>query len=93
MSLSVAIILSDDGTTPVLGKTYALNCSVYNTSMTIFQWKKDDILQNINKQLSFSMLSLSDAGYYTCIMTRNGVTYNSSQEIILQGYKWDYCAV
>ena len=86
MSLLVAIILSDGGTTPVLGKSYVLNCSVYDTSMTTFQWKKDGIPQSISEQLlSFPMLSLSDAGYYTCSMTRNGVTYNSSQEIFLQG--------
>jgi hypothetical protein len=85
LSLLVGVNLTDNGATPVLGETYALNCSVYSTSMTVFQWKKDDVLQNVSKQLlSFPKLSLSDAGYYTCIVTRNGVTYNSSQAIILQ---------
>ena len=84
ITLIVAVNLTNNGATPVLGGVYALNCS---TSMTNFQWKKDhDVLQNISEQLlSFPNLSLSDAGYYTCIVSRNGGMYNSSQAIILHG--------
>ena len=86
ITLIVAVNLTDNGATPVLGGVYALYCSVYNISMTTFQWKKDDVLQNLSEQfLSFPMLGLSNAAYYTCIVNRSGVIYNSSQAIILHG--------
>ena len=86
-TLIVAVNLTDNGATPVLGRSYALNCSAYSTSTTTFQWKKDhDALQNVSEQLFlFPNLSLSDAGNYTCIVNRNGVMYNSSLAIILHG--------
>ena len=84
--LSDVIILREDRATPILGGQYEINCSVYNTSTTTFQWKKDGtILPIIREQLlSFSELHLSNAGRYTCFATIDATTYNSSIDLTLQ---------
>ena len=52
--------------------------------MTTFQWNKDGIVQSVSGQLfSFQKLRLSDAGHYTCSVTVNAMTYNSSKDVIL----------
>lgn len=84
-SLLVAIILSDGGATQDLGKTFELNCNVYDARTTKFQWMKDGALipHATGQTFSLSELQLSDAGRYTCFATMNNVTYNSSTDIIL----------
>ena len=75
---TILIIISDSGS-PVLGQTgYTLTCAVIgdeNLSPTItYQWTRDNgttqtqVGTNSNT-LSFSPLSLSDAGRYTCDVT------------------------
>ena len=82
----MAVILSDDGGTPVLGGTYELHCHLHNSSTTTFQWKKDgkNVPSDREQLLSFPKLKLSDAGRYTCIVTVSGVQYNTSKDINVQ---------
>ena len=61
------------GGTPTVGKSYSLNCTVtgadrLNPTIT-YQWFKDSTVVSGETTLSFSSLSLSDAGQYRCDVT------------------------
>ena len=76
-----------NGVTPVLGASYSLSCQVTGVSSTIntYEWRRDDkVLSETGSTLSFSSLSQSDAGQYTCQVTVNGMTFTSqAREITL----------
>ena len=82
---SVHITGSPD--TPMLGHGYNLTCTVSEASVTNYQWRKDDtmtMLDETTATLSFQSLALSDAASYTCIVTVDSSSFNSSTGIMLQ---------
>lgn len=50
------------------GANYNLTCIVSGTNVSLYQWRKNDIIieGKTTKTLSFSPLKLSDAGQYRC---------------------------
>ena len=85
---SVCVQITDGITTPTLGQSYSLTCSVARAFVTTFQWSQDDSeLNETGLTLSFQNLSLLDSGVYYCTITVDGTAYNSSKEIIFQ-CKW-----
>ena len=69
-------IIDGDAAPPVVGSMYSLTCIVTGaerlTDSTIFyQWFKDGamVAEQTTKTLSFTFLTLSNAGSYTCQAT------------------------
>ena len=82
---STCVHITDGVATPTLGQSYLLTCSVAISHATIYQWSRDGIaLVETGPILSFQSLHLSDSGLYTCAITVDSVTYNSSMEVLLQ---------
>ena len=55
------------------------------TNATVYQWSKDGVANNESGQtLSFTRLSLCDAGEYTCNITFNGVVYNDTMALSIK---------
>ena len=78
--LTVTVQIRDNGVTPALGQSYSLTCEVSGASdpVSSYQWRKGDtMLSEAGQTLSFSSLSLSDAGQYTCLVTVDGLMFNS----------------
>ena len=85
-SVSVCVLITDDGGIPTLGQNYSLTCSVAgDMNVTIFQWRKNGSeLNETGSTLSFQYLSLQDSGLYSCAIELNSISYSSSMEIVLQ---------
>ena len=73
---TVAVTVSAGVATPMAGSMYSLTCSVTGTerltdSTTNYQWfKNGEVVSGETMEiLSFSSLSFSDAGEYTCQAT------------------------
>ena len=71
--------------TPALGQSYSLTCEVTRTNDTVsaYRWRKDDSEVSTGPTLSFSSLSLSDAGQYTCQVSVDGVMLSRTEDIRL----------
>ena len=82
---STCVHITDGVATPTLGQSYSLTCSVARARVTTYQWSKDgNPLNETGPILSFQSLSLSDCGLYTCAITVDWVTYNSSMKVLVQ---------
>ena len=86
--LSVFVQVSNAGVAPELGAGYELTCRVIGGSISNanYQWRENGIVKpNENGQtLTFSSLSLSDAGQYTCIVSFDTLTSRNHTDIVLQ---------
>ena len=85
------------GGTPTVGESYSLTCTVtgadrLNTTIT-YQWFKDNTMVSGETQstLSFSSLSLSDAGQYRCdvtvsstLLSQSIINMSNTQDLTLQ---------
>ena len=83
---SITVQITGSGATPSLGQSYSLSCEVAgaNDPISAYQWRKDGtVLSETGTTLSFSSLSLSDAGQYTCQVSMDGIMFNSTRDIIL----------
>ena len=72
--------------TPALGQSYSLTCEVSGASgpVSAYQWRKDGaVLSETGQTLSFSSLTLSDAGQYTCQVSVDGVMVSRTEDISL----------
>ena len=87
VSCLVSIQISDSGIPPVVGQSYNLTCSV-SINVTNYTWSSTvGPLDNDKQILVLPMLSLSDAGKYTCeVQILGSMTYiaNSSYTLFLQ---------
>ena len=86
------------GGTPTVGENYSLTCTVtgadqLNPTIT-YRWFKDNTVVSGEPQstLSFSPLSLSDAGQYRCrvtvsstLLSRSISKVSNAQDLTLQG--------
>ena len=63
--------IDDNGAAAIPGQNYSLLCSISDGDVREYRWWKDDAVLNdkTTRVLSFSPLSLSDAGRYTCEIT------------------------
>ena len=86
--VSVFVQVSGTGVAPELGAEYELTCRVIGGSISNanYQWQENGIIKpNENGQiLSFSSLSLSDAGQYTCIVSFDTLSSRNHTDIVLQ---------
>ena len=72
--------------TPALRQSYSLTCVVAGASgpVSAYQWRKDGtVLSETGQTLSFSSLSLSDAGQYTCQVSVDGMMHSRTEDIRL----------
>ena len=81
---AVYISVSDGRTTPVIGQSYNLTCNVSGTTFTAYQWRKDGsvISDETGATLTFSPLTRSDAGQYSC---GNSELFSNNKTLILEG--------
>ena len=64
--------ISISGDIPIVGKNYILFCNASGSSVTRYEWRKDDVvLLEEGPLLYFSPLRLSDAGHYSCNTTHS----------------------
>ena len=71
--------------TPALGGSYSLTCEVSGTSSPVstYQWRRDGtVISEIGQTLSFSSLSLSDAGQYICRISVDGMMLNHTNLLV-----------
>ena len=81
----ISVDISGSSATPVIGQQFTLTCNVLGTNATVYQWSKDGVANSESGQtLSFTRLSLCDAGEYTCNITFNGVIYNDTMAISIK---------
>ena len=73
-----------------MGQRYTLTCTLSGVEDTLrdftYQWRKNGGIINghAEQTLSFSSLTLSDAGQYSCMVTVNAV-YSANKDVSLQG--------
>ena len=83
--------ITETTTTPTIGQSFTLSCTLSGVENTLqgstYQWKKDGVIINgrVERTLSFSSLTLSDAGQYFCMVTLNAVEYSATKDVSLQG--------
>ena len=83
-------MIDDGGATPTVGQNCSLNCNVTGGTVSSYQWRKDGaVLQGQTTEvLSFSPLTLSDAGWYSCEInvTAASETFTAiqNQSVIIQ---------
>ena len=80
----VSIQLTGIPGTPIAGQNFSLTCIVSGAHVALYDWVKnggDFPLNESGSTLNFTLLKLSDAGQYTCIV--NG-SFNSSHNVIIQ---------
>ena len=86
--VSVFVQVYGTGVAPELGTGFELTCRVIGASISNanYQWQENgNIKPNENDQtLTFSSLSLSDAGQYTCIVSFGTLTSRNHTDIVLQ---------
>ena len=75
-ALNITVRVDTDVATPMAGSTYSLTCTVTGAegltgSTTTYQWFKDGVMVSgqTMETFSFTSLSFSDAGGYTCQAT------------------------
>ena len=81
---SVFISVQTNGSvaTPTVGKNYSLTCIVSGARVTSYQWWKDGTVLSVTAPiLSFSPIILSDAGWYSCNVTVDGVVYSDDENV------------
>jgi hypothetical protein len=86
LATSVNVQITGSVATPALGQSYSLTCEVSGASgpVSAYQWRKDGtVLSETGPTLSFSSLSLSDAGQYTCQVSADGMILNRTEDIRL----------
>ena len=83
---SSCVQITDGVVTPTLGQSYNLTCKVYILdNIDIVQWSKNgSVLNETGPTLSFLYLRSSDSGVYTCAVTVDSFSYNSSMEVFTQ---------
>ena len=83
---STCVQITDGVATPTLGQSYSLTCRVYTLeNIDIVQWiKNGSVLNETRLTLSFLYLRSSDSGVYTCAVTVDSFSYNSSMEVFTQ---------
>ena len=83
---SVCVQITDSVDSPTLGQSYSLTCRVYTLeNIDIVQWSKNgSVLNETGPTLSFLYLRSSDSGVYTCTVTVDSFSYNSSIEVFTQ---------
>ena len=83
---STCVQITDGVATPTLGESYTLFCSVVKPVDTpSYQWMKDGSgLNEIGANVTFQHLRLSDSGVYTCSITADSISYNSSMDVTFQ---------
>ena len=76
--------IRDSGATPAPGQSYSLTCEVSGASgpVSAYQWRRDGIEVSAEPTLSFSSLTLSDAGQYICQVSVEGMIINSPPQDI-----------
>ena len=81
----VNVSVTSSASTPLVGSEYSLTCSAVTeaeklTDPVTYQWfKNGEVVSNQTMAtLSFPSLTFSDAGRYTCQVTVDGITFNSS---------------
>lgn len=85
LQLTVSVEVTESEVTPTVGHSYSLTCNVPRANVNSYQWLKQmNDIQSRASVLSFSPLSLSDAGLYTCIVTVNGRMYSGNATILLK---------
>ena len=83
-------MINDGGATPTVGQSYSLTCSVTGGTVSSYQWRKDAAVLDgqTTEVLSFSPLTLSDAGQFTCEInvTADSETFTAvqNQSVIIQ---------
>ena len=83
---SITVQITGSVATPALGQSYSLTCEVSGASgpVSAYQWRRDDtVLSETGPILSFSPLTLSDAGQYTCQVTVDGMMLSRTKDIRL----------
>lgn len=81
-SVIISVQISNNGTVAKISQKYTLTCGVTGASVTTYQWKKDNAVQNITEAVfSFRSLRVSDAGQYTCLITVDGVVHTDTMNI------------
>ena len=83
-------MIDDGGATPTVGQNYSLNYNVTGGTVSSYQWRKDGaVLQGQTTEVfSFSPLTLSDAGRYSCEINVTAAsktfTVIQNQSVIIQ---------
>lgn len=74
---TILVNISDSGTTADIGRNLNLSCNIFGyenlANLSIhYQWlKSDSVLHHNSNILTFPTLKLSEAGFYTCVVTIN----------------------
>ena len=77
-------MIGDGGVSASIGQQYTLTCNTIGTTITTYQWRKNDsvILGEAGPTLTFSPLRLTDGGRYSC---GSGTQFSVDKIIRLQG--------
>ena len=88
----IFVTITGSTTTPTVGESYTLTCTLSGVEDTLrrstYQWRKNGAIINshVEETLSFSFLTLSDAGQYSCTVTVNAtIMYSTTKDLSLQG--------
>ena len=87
--IDITVQIRSNGAVPTLGQSYSLTCELTDASglipfeFSMYQWRKDGTIVSTTSSLSFSSLSLSDAGRYICQAIVDGITFSRAKDIRL----------